>query len=127
MTPPGDPKALASSITVYGLKSCDACRKALSALRAAGRDPAFVDLRELDDLVSLAPDWLREVGRETLVNRRSTTWRSLSPSEQGEADDDAGALTLILRKPELIKRPVIVANDRVTVGLDAERLKSLSA
>ena len=101
-------------LTVYGLKSCDACRKARKAL--AGREHRFHDLRE-DGLDGAMLDrWIGAVGWEALLNRRSTTWRALDDAEK--AGLDAGrARGLMLAHPTLVKRPVIDDGGRVTVGL----------
>lgn len=86
---------------LYGIKTCDTCRKALAALPAA----AFVDVREapvsdalLDRALTAFPD--------DLVNRRSTTWRALS-----EADRAEPARVLLRRHPTLMKRPLIETAD----------------
>lgn len=48
---------------------------------------------------------------EALVNRRSTTWRSLSEDKRAEAP-----LDLLSRHPVLMKRPLIVDGDRMVLG-----------
>lgn len=82
---------------LYGIKTCDTCRKALSGLSGAD----FVDLRLTplpDDLLDRAlaafPD--------DLVNRKSTTWRGLDEAERALPDRD-----LLRRHPTLMKRPLI--------------------
>jgi arsenate reductase len=99
------------SLTLYGLKNCDTCKKALKALDAAGKDVTFIDIRADADLAALLPGWLEAAGAELLVNRRSTTWRNLS-------DDDRARdpLALLTEHPTLIKRPVIAAGSAVHVG-----------
>ena len=99
------------SLTLYGLKNCDTCKKALNALEAAGRTVEFVDIRAEADLSTLLPVWLNEAGSDILINRRSTTWRNLSDGERaGEP------LALLMQHPTLIKRPVIDADGHVHVG-----------
>lgn len=64
-----------TGITLYGLKTCDTCRKALKALEAAGRSVTFVDVRSDPGLAARLPGWIAAVGVEQLANTRSTTWR----------------------------------------------------
>lgn len=81
---------------VYGIKACDTCRKAAKELGAP-----LVDIRA----EPLPPEQLGtflEAFGESLVNRRSTTWRSLSEAERQEPPE-----TLLVRYPTLMKRPVI--------------------
>ena len=104
-----------SQLTLYGLKNCDTCKKAIKALEAAGHELSFVDIRAETDLVIKVPAWLAVVGTDLLLNKRSTTWRGLSETEQ------AGALSgeveaLLSTNPTLIKRPVIERGDEVMVG-----------
>ena len=100
-------------ITLYGLKNCDTCKKALKALGA--KDVTFVDIRDEADLPAKLPHWLDAVGAVTLVNKRSTTWRNLSEAEKTNAleGDTVGVLKI---HPTLIKRPVIEQADKVFVG-----------
>ena len=103
-------------IKVYGLKTCDTCRKALKALKAAGKPHEFIDIRADADLTALAPGWIAALGRDALVNKRSTTWKGLSSDERESADTDAGAIELLIANPSLAKRPVIHAGAEVSVG-----------
>ena len=104
-------------ITVYGLKSCDTCRKALRWLDGAGKDARLHDLRAdgLDEVILVR--WLDRIGWEMLLNRRSTTWRSLSDEER-EPLDEARAKSLMLAHPALVKRPVFDLGGQYVVGFD---------
>ena len=104
-----------ANLTLYGLKNCDTCKKALGELDKAGHDVELVDIRADTDLKSKVPAWLKAVGPDMLVNKRSTTWRSLTDAEkaaveQGKAED------LLIANPTLIKRPVIETGADVYVG-----------
>ena len=101
------------SITVYGIKNCDTCKKALKALD--GQHVTFVDIRAEADLDAKLPFWIEKTGAPALVNKRSTTWRSLSEAEKEAAGTDA-AEALLQDNPTLIKRPVIEAGGEVHVG-----------
>lgn len=103
-----------SALTVYHLKTCDTCRKALKALAAAEHDVTAIDVRA----DGIAADTLKEianaVGWEALLNTRSTTWRGLSEADKAEMGL-LKALRLMSEHPTLIKRPVIVGS-QTTVG-----------
>lgn len=100
-----------TDLTLYGLKNCDTCKKALRALEAAGKHVAFVDIRAETDLDTKVPIWLEQAGAEALVNRRSTTWRGLD-----EATRKGEPKGLLIANPTLIKRPVIEAGTDLTLG-----------
>ena len=103
------------SLTLYGLKNCDTCKKALKALDSAGKQVSFVDIRAEADLAAKVPGWLDAAGAKALVNNRSTTWRGFSDEEKAKAETDEVS-SLLISNPTLIKRPVIEASEAVYVG-----------
>ena len=100
-------------ITLYGLKTCDTCKKALKALEAARYTVTYVDVRADGVPEGLLTAWLEEHG-QALINTRSTTWRGLDEGQRARAEEDPAGL--LAEHPTLIKRPVIDANGAVTVG-----------
>jgi len=106
-----------SALTVYHLKTCDTCRKAIKALTAADHDLTLIDVRA----DGLAPEALAQiatrVGWEALLNTRSTTWRGLDAEDKADMDAPR-ALALMAAYPTLIKRPVIIG-ETTTVGWTA--------
>ena len=95
---------------VYGIPTCDTVRKALAALRAAGHDPAFRDVRADPLTAAERAEFLAAFG-EGVVNRASTTWRALSEEDRAR-DADA----LLAAHPALMKRPVIRAGAALHLG-----------
>lgn len=100
---------------VYALATCDTCRKALAALRAAGHAPEVVDIRRDGVPGAVLAEMLAALGPDRLVNRRSTTWRTLS-----EAERQAPPEALLARHPTLMKRPVVHHDGRWHAGWDPE-------
>lgn len=107
-------------LTLYGLKNCDTCRKARAWLDRQGVSYRFHDFRA-DGLDCATLDGLEaELGWETLLNRRGTTWRGLADSERADLDRDK-ALALMLVHPALIKRPILAAAGRTLVGFTPDQ------
>lgn len=114
-------------LTLYGLKTCDTCRKARKALSEAGVAHDFVDIRADAPLADLVPGWLGAVGADTLINKKSTTWRGLSEAEKAKANDQEAAAALLVAHPTLVKRPVIVTADgAVHVGWSPDLAQRLT-
>jgi len=110
-------------LTVFGIKQCDTCRKALKWLDGQGIEHQFHDFR-VDGLgADLLQNWLDSPYADKLVNRRSTTWRQLS-EEQRQFEGDA-LVELLLEFPTLIKRPVLVTDSIVAVGFNPKELAKL--
>jgi arsenate reductase len=104
------------SITVYGLKNCETCRKAMTALEEGGHKPAFVDIRAEPSVSGLIPGWIKAVGEAKIINRASMTWRKLSEADKARADNPDSLTALLDEHRTLIKRPVIVTADTVHAG-----------
>lgn len=98
---------------IYGLKNCDTCRAALRDLVAAGHAATLIDLREAGLPDALRDRALAQFG-EALINRRSTTWRGLD-----EGARSADPVALLAANPSVMKRPLIVVEDRLYLGWDA--------
>ncbi|QDY70210.1 Spx/MgsR family RNA polymerase-binding regulatory protein [Qingshengfaniella alkalisoli] len=101
-------------LKLYGLKTCDTCRKALKALEAGGKPVEFIDVRKTPPSAELLAQWLDQVG-DKLLNTKSTTWRGLD-----QVDRDRPVVELLAEQPTLIKRPVIEGAGKVTVGWTKE-------
>jgi Spx/MgsR family transcriptional regulator len=113
-------------ITVYGIRNCDTCRKARKWLEDEGIEHRFHDFRADGlDRKTLA-GWVNELGWETLLNRRGTTWRQLPETDrEGLAPDSATAL--MLQHPTLIKRPVFASGGGTLVGFTKAEMAALKA
>ena len=109
-----------TNLTLYGLKNCDTCKKAMKTLEAAGRAVTFVDIRKDADLSAKVPVWLAALGADLLVNKRSTTWRGLDAATRA-SDPEA----LLIANATLIKRPVIETGNKVHVGWTKETQDAL--
>ncbi|MEQ9488049.1 MAG: arsenate reductase [Alphaproteobacteria bacterium] len=112
-------------LTVYGLKNCDTCRKALKWLDGAGIEHSFVDLRADPVDTDRIAVWEAAVGWETLLNRRGTTWRGLPESDKGGVDQSS-AIALMVAHPALMKRPIFETAGDVLVGFKADTQKALA-
>lgn len=98
---------------LYGIRTCDTCRKALKALADAGKTVEFVDIRSDPPDAATRARFAAAFGA-ALVNRRSTMWRALDPAARETAPEE-----LIARHPTVMKRPVIDGPDGLTLGWDA--------
>jgi arsenate reductase len=111
-------------ITIYGIKNCDTMKKAMRWLDAHGVDCRFHDYRK-DGLDSgQLKAWEKEIGWETLLNRRGMLWRKL-PELSRDSINRENALRIMQDNPAIIKRPVLDLGDRRVVGFKAEDYNQL--
>jgi len=112
---------------IYGIKTCDTCRKARRFLTDNEIDHDWHDMREDGLKVATVQRWLKKVGVETLVNRRSTTWRNLNEVERVEAMAEISSAAVLTNNPTLIKRPVIDLDGDILVGFSSATQEKLLA
>ena len=109
---------------MWGLKNCDTCRRARRWLETRGIVFTFHDVREDTPDRDRLSRWLKAVGADVLVNRRGTTWRSLSESAKRKIE--TGEITPILEQyPALLKRPILEHGRQIRVGFDTTSYKTL--
>lgn len=112
------------TVTIYGIKTCDTVRKARAFLDAERVPYRFHDFR-VDglDAATLAR-WIDALGWEKLLNKASTSFRAL-PEDRRKVPDAAAATVLMLAEPTMIKRPVLDAEGRLTVGFRPDAWRGL--
>ncbi len=96
------------TMILYGLKTCDTCRKALKALPNAD----LVDVSQTAVPEPVLDRAFEEFG-DALLNTRSTTWRGLDDAERA-----MDPKTLLVAHPKLMKRPLIADKDALYLGWD---------
>jgi arsenate reductase len=109
----------AAVIILYGIPNCDTVKKARAWLAERGVPHQFHDFKKQGIPPERLDTWFAQVGWETLLNRKGTTWRKLDAAAQNGAQNAAGARALMLAHPSVIKRPVVEWSGKTTVGFDA--------
>lgn len=110
--------------TLYGIANCDTVKKARRWLDEHGVAYAFHDYRRdgLDE--PRLRGWAAELGWETLLNRRGTTWRRL-PSAVREGIDAESAIGVMLESPAIIRRPLLDMGQTRHVGFSPDAYQAL--
>jgi arsenate reductase (glutaredoxin) len=97
---------------LYGIATCDTCKKAQKALVAAGHTVTFRDVRGEPLSEAEIQEFIAEFGTK-IINTQSTTYRGLSDwMKASEAEAQ------LREYPALMKRPVIRDGDKMTLGWD---------
>ena len=110
---------MTESITLYGIANCDTIKKAKAWLTQHQVDFVFHDYRKQGADRSQLNRWIIELGWETLLNKRGTTWRKLPEQVKSGVNADL-ALDLMLENPAIIRRPVLEIEDRQHVGFSEQ-------
>lgn len=113
-------------INVYGIKNCNTVKSALDWLKKNNVETNFHDYKTKGVTKPMLKSWIDQVGWESLVNKRGTTWRQLPEDVKEKITTERAAIDLMLEKTSVIKRPLLEKNGKVlTVGFDEETYKKL--
>ena len=111
---------------VYGIVNCSTVKAARAWLDRRKLAYEFVDFKKTPPNRALLERWCDTFGWETVLNRRGTTWRMLSPAEQAKVNDQRSAIALMLDKPTVIKRPVVDDGTPRVIGFDEAQFAKLA-
>jgi len=115
-------------LKIYGIKNCNSMKKAFDALQAKSLNYDFHDYKKQGiDAVTLKI-WLKEIGQDTVLNKKGTTWRKLSEEEQNRAlSSEDNLIEALIAQPSLIKRPVLQTSQGFIVGFDESTYQNIQA
>lgn len=109
---------------VYGIKNCNTVKSAMDWLTKNKIEFEFHDYKKSGITEAKLKEWIKQVGWESLVNKRGTTWRQLDETVQGNVTNEKSAIVLMMEKTSVIKRPLIEQNGKVLLlGFDEEAYK----
>jgi Spx/MgsR family transcriptional regulator len=104
---------------LYGIPNCNTVKKARAWLAENHIEVQFHDFKKDGVNATLINSWLEQAPWEKLVNRAGMTWRGLSDAAKAGVQDKPSALRLMLEKPSVIKRPVLIKDEKILyLGFD---------
>jgi len=107
-------------LTVYGIKSCDTCRRAKAFLTTNGIAFTFHDVREDGLDIQTLERWSARIDWQKLLNRQSLTWRRIPEVDRNNMTREKAFATM-LDQPTLVKRPVLEHPAFFAVGFSEQR------
>ncbi|HQC28226.1 MAG TPA: ArsC family reductase [Methylotenera sp.] len=111
---------------LFGIPNCNTVKKARDWLDSHHIVYTFHDFKKNGVSHGLLEGWLTQRPWEKLVNRAGMTWRNLSDAEKAAVTDAPSAILLMLAKPSIIKRPVLVKDGTIiSLGFDEANYKEL--
>lgn len=110
--------------TVYAIPNCNTVKKALDWLQKNKIAYEFHDYKKKGITATVLTNWCKQVGWETLVNKKGATWRQLTPDVQASITTQKAAIALMMEKTSIIKRPLIEENGKIlALGFDETEYK----
>jgi arsenate reductase len=107
-------------LTVFGIKSCDTCRKARKYFAEKDIEYQFHDVRDDGLGIQMLERWAARIDWTKLLNKQSLTWRKVPEVDRDDMTQDR-AFALIIENPTLLKRPVLESDTFIAVGFSEKR------
>ena len=115
---------LPNTTHLYGIKNCDAMKKAFVWLDERDIPYAFHDYKKAGVPRERLVAWCKTLGWKTLLNTKGTTWRKLTP-EQQDITTQSKAVALMIEQPSVIRRPLVeTPSGHLLVGFDPTMFES---
>ena len=112
-----------TAIDIYLKPACTTCRKAVADLASRGFELRRHDLAKDPPPPELLGRLIEELGIENVMNPRGRTLRERGIELGALTAEDA--IRLILEEPNLMRRPLVLANGRAHFGYTAESYEEL--
>ena len=107
----------------YGYNKCGTCRKAQKYLAGKKIDFEDIDITTNPPPKTVLKKAMQAVGMKKLFNTSGVQYKELKIKDRINTMTEAQALTLLASNGRLIKRPIAVTSDRVTVGFNEDEYK----
>ncbi|MEM7561650.1 MAG: ArsC family reductase [Pseudomonadota bacterium] len=111
-----------SQLTLYGIANCDTIKKAKKWLDGEDIEYVFHDYRASGLERKLLEVFAAQLGWESILNRRGTTWRKLSEETKNSIDRHS-AIDVMLEHPAMIKRPILGNGSKFLLGFDEQKYR----
>jgi len=110
---------------LYSYNKCGTCRKAIKDLVAKNIDFEVIDITEKPPTKKVLKSAIKAKGMKKLFNTSGVQYRELKIKDKLKSMTEAQAIDLLASNGRLIKRPIAVDVDKITVGFDADEYKQV--
>ena len=109
----------------YGYNKCSTCRKAQKFLDGKKVTYQSIDITETPPPKTVLKKALKSRELKKLFNTSGVQYKELNIKDKLKGMTEAQALDLLASNGRLVKRPIAVDGDRVTVWFDEEEYKQI--
>jgi arsenate reductase len=103
------------ALTLYGIPNCDTVKKARDWLDSHKIGYEFHNYKTDGIDAARLKTWVKALGWEKVLNKGSTTYQALPPSEK-DGLNEAKAIKLMVAQPSMIRRPIWDADGQLFAG-----------
>jgi len=109
---------------LFGINNCDTIKKAKAWLHTQNIDYVFHDYKKDGVESSFLQDMIQQHGLDTVVNKRGTTYRKLTQNQKDNLNEQ-NAVTLLCENTSMIKRPILVHENKSLIGFKAQAYEAM--
>ena len=109
----------------YGYSKCGTCRKAKTFLDEKNIKYTDIDITLTPPPKTVLKRAMKAKGMRKLFNTSGVQYKELKIKDKIGAMTETQAIDLLAANGRLVKRPITVDQDRVTVGFNAEEYESV--
>ena len=109
----------------FSYNKCGTCRKAKKILDTYKVSYDEIDITETPPPKSVLKKAIKLKGMKKLFNTSGEQYKKLKIKNKIEAMTELQALDLLSGNGRLIKRPIVVDGNRITVGFDEDEYKEI--
>ena len=110
---------------LYSYNKCGTCRKAIRFLEDRQVKFKLFDITENPPTKQILKAAMKAKGLKKLFNTSGVQYRELKIKDKLATMTDIQAIELLASNGRLIKRPIAVDKDKITVGFDIEEYKKI--
>lgn len=111
-------------VRLYGITNCDTMRKARRWLDDQEIAHQVHDFKKQGPSEAQVRAWVSELGWDQMINRRGMMWRRL-PAEVRNRMDEETAVSIMVRTPAIIRRPLLDTGTTRYLGFSAARYQEI--
>tara|TARA_B100001123_G_C14687681_1_gene780084 strand:- start:71 stop:415 length:345 start_codon:yes stop_codon:yes gene_type:complete len=110
---------------LYSYNKCGTCRKAVKFLVERKVEFKLIDITETPPTKQILKAAMKAKGMKKLFNASGVQYRELNIKDKLPTMTEGQAVDLLASNGRLIKRPVAVHKNKITVGFNIEEFKKV--
>ena len=110
---------------VYSYSKCGTCRNAIKDLEAKKIKFEVIDITENPPSKKVLKSAVKAKGLQKVFNTSGVQYRELKIKDKIKSMTEAQAIDLLASNGRLIKRPIAVDKDKITIGFNADEYQQI--
>ena len=110
---------------VYSYSKCGTCRNAIKDLEAKKIKFEVIDITENPPSKKVLKSAVKAKGLQKVFNTSGVQYRELKIKDKIKSMTEAQAIDLLASNGRLIKRPIAVDKDKITIGFNADEYQQV--